>query len=281
MKRLFHFALLSMVAAVGLAPPSAFAFTDEPIKMIVPAPPGGTIDVMARIVGDGLLVYVKDTSHGTSVSTSVVNSSTGAATAVTSSRMRGVKLINGAALPTGGLSVVSPNPVYIQGDYNTGTTGGTQPVSNTTTTYTPPVDTPSPVVTGYARQPAAVVGDAVNILSNAWNDANSLLGSSSRNATSTTVNTAIVAGNVPTTSSSYSGGIENFTRFHETWSGDYLTIYGSLALLYNSAQATRPWSGASYSPPNRRWYYDTLLQDSNPPGFSVARVYERGTWLHR
>jgi hypothetical protein len=231
--------------------------------------------------GDGLMLYVRDTSHGTSVSTNVVNSSTGAATAVTSSRMRGVKLTNGAALPAGGLTVVSPNTVYIQGDYNTGSSGGTQPASNTTTTYTPPVDTPSPVVVGYQRQAAAVVGDAVNILSNAWNDANSLLGIGSRNATSTTVNTAIMAGNVPTTSSSYSGGIENFTRFHENWTGDYLTIYGALALLYSSAQATRPWSASSYSPPNRRWYYDTLFQNTNPPGFRVARIYERGTWLHR
>jgi len=231
--------------------------------------------------GDGLMLYVVDTSGGTSVGTNVVNSSTSAVTPVTSSRMRGVRLTNGAALPTGGLSVVTPNPVYIQGDYNTGTTGGTQPASNTATSYTPPVDTPSPIVTGYSRVPSAVVGDAVNILSNGWNDANSLLGLSSRNATSTTVNTAIVAGNVPTTGSSYSGGIENFTRFHEGWSGDYFTIYGSLALLFNSNQATRPWNGASYTPPNRRWYYDTLLQDSNPPGFSAARVYERGLWLRR
>ncbi len=231
--------------------------------------------------GDGLMLYVKDSSQGTSVSTNVVDSSTGATTSVTSSRMRGVKLTNGSILPSVGLSVVSPNAVYIQGDYNTGTAGSSKPATNTATSYTPPVDTPSPVVTGYNRAPAAVVGDAVNILSNSWNDANSLLGLGSRNATNTTVNTAVVAGNVPTTTSSYSGGIENFTRFHEQWSGDYFTIYGALALLYNSSQATRPWSGASYGAPNRRWYYDTLLQNSNPPGFSVARVYERGNWLHR
>ena len=61
--------------------------------------------------GDGLLFYVKDTSAGSSVSTSVVNSSTGATTAVTSAKQRGVKLINGAALPSAGMSVVSPNTV--------------------------------------------------------------------------------------------------------------------------------------------------------------------------
>lgn len=238
--------------------------------------------------GDGLLFYVRDTSAGTSVSTSVVNSSTGSSSAVTSSRQRGVKLINGAQLPGAGsstvakgFSLVTPNPVYIQGDYNTGTTGSSQPPSNTATSYTPPVDNPNPYVAGYSRVPAAVVGDAVNILSNNWNDANSLLSQSNRQASSTTINAAIVAGNVPTTTSSYSGGIENFTRFHENWTSDYLTIYGAIALLYNSNQATGPWSAADYSPPNRRWYYDTLLQDNNPPGFRVARTYERGPWTIR
>ncbi len=240
--------------------------------------------------GDGLLFYIRDTSVGTSIAnTPIVNSATGASTNVTSTRARGVKLVNGAQLPgagtTGlakGFSVVTPNPVYIQGDYNTGTTSGTQPPSNTATSYTPPTDNPNPYVSGYDRVPAAVASDAVNILSNSWNDANSTASKSGRNASNTTINTAIIAGNVPTgTSSSYSGGIENFTRFHETWSGDYLTIYGALALLFDSAQATAPWSSADYDPPNRRWYYDTLLQDNNPPGFRVARTYERGRWVQR
>ena len=230
---------------------------------------------------DGILFYVKDKSVGTSVSTKVVNSSTGATTTVTSSKQRGVKLINGAALPSAGLSIVSPNAVYIQGDYNTGTTSSVQPPSNTATSYTPPTDNPNPYVTGYDRRASSVIADAVNVLSNSWNDANSLLARSSRVASPTTINTAIVAGNVPTTASSYSGGIENFTRFHEDWSDKYLTIYGSFALLFDSEQATGPWSAADYGPPNRRWYYDTVLQDKNPPGFHVARTYERGQWIRR
>jgi hypothetical protein len=225
---------------------------------------------------DGFLLFINDTSVGTSVNTTIVDSSTGKSTNVTSSRARGVKLINGGTLPSAGMTIVSPNPVYIQGDYNTGSGGGTQPLSNTSANYTPPDDNPSPIVGSYNRAPAAVVGDAVNILSNSWNDASSNNGLGSRKATSTTVNTAIVAGNVPTTSSSYSGGIENFTRFHEDWDGVYFTIYGALALLYDSEQATHPWSNASYNPPSRRWYYDTLLQNNNPPGFRVAHVYSRG-----
>ena len=49
MKRI---AILAAVAA--LHAPTAFAYTDKPVKMIVPAPPGGTIDVMARIVSEQL-----------------------------------------------------------------------------------------------------------------------------------------------------------------------------------------------------------------------------------
>lgn len=233
--------------------------------------------------GDGLLIYVSDTSVGTSVNTKVKNSSTGATTNVTA-KARGVKLINGAKLPAKGLTIATPHPAYIQGDYNSGKTSSTQPASNTASSYTPPNDKPSSTVTGYERAPSAVAADAVNILSNAWNDANSLTAKSTRTASNTTVNTAIISGNVPSipgSTGSYSGGIENFVRFHENWDTKYFTIYGTLASLFNSQQATQPWSKADYSPPNRRWYYDTHFQDNNPPGFKVAREYVRGTWTIR
>jgi hypothetical protein len=231
---------------------------------------------------DGLTFYVKDsTPAGTPPKTDV---KFGSGTD-TSTSARGVRLMNGAKLPYNatnktGFSVISPNTVYIQGDFNTGTASGSQPPSNTASSYTPPTDNPSPVVSGYTRAPAAVVGDAVNILSNAWADTNSTASGpngSGPAASNTTVNCAIVAGNVPTsTTDGYSGGVENFARFLEDWSSKYFTIYGSLALLYNSEQATGTWKNARYSPPNRRWYYDTNLQDTNPPGFRVARTYERG-----
>ena len=90
-----------------------------------------------------------------------------------------------------------------------------------------------------------VAGDAVNILSNSWNDANSTLAIGGRVAGSTTINAAVIAGNVPTSGGGYSGGIENFVRFHEDWSGKYFTIYGAMAQLFASEQAASPWSGAS------------------------------------
>src|SRR5205814_5179924 len=79
------------------------------------------------------------------------------------------------------------NPVYIQGNYNTGS--GTVPSNSGT--YT------DPDASGYTRKPAAVVADAVNILSSGWSDANSAQGIATRVASAnTTINAALVAGNV-------------------------------------------------------------------------------------
>ena len=132
---------------------------------------------------------------------------------------RGIRLKNGPILPADGFTVASANPVYIQGNYNTGT--GTIP-SNATTNNDPT----TPQSSGYSRVSSSVVADAVTILSNNWNDSN---GNSSgdplsgRVATNTTVNTAIVAGIVPSgglpvsgvspNDRSYSGGAENFPAF--------------------------------------------------------------------
>ena len=41
-------------AAIALLAPAAFAWTDKPVKLVVPAPAGGTMDVIARMVGDQL-----------------------------------------------------------------------------------------------------------------------------------------------------------------------------------------------------------------------------------
>lgn len=51
--------LLSIALAAALPTGSALAFTDKPVKLIVPAPPGGTIDVFARIISDQLAHELK------------------------------------------------------------------------------------------------------------------------------------------------------------------------------------------------------------------------------
>ena len=179
------------------------------------------------------LIYISDTSAG----------QTGG------SPKRGIRLKNGATLPTGGLTFASDNPVYVQGDFNT----GVNPPSNIGT-YT------QPTATGYAWQPAAILADAVNILSNSWVDTNSTtaLTSGSRTATNTTVNAAIMAGNVPTGGGSYSGGAENFPRFLENWTNQTFTYYGSMVQLYQSKQSIGTWGAANvYNPPNRQWFFDS------------------------
>ena len=51
--------LFPMTLAALLSAGSALAFSDKPVKLIVPAPPGGTIDVFARIISDQLSQEIK------------------------------------------------------------------------------------------------------------------------------------------------------------------------------------------------------------------------------
>jgi hypothetical protein len=199
------------------------------------------------------IIYISDTSAGANGGTP----------------KRGIRLKNGANMAEGGLTVASVNPVYIQGDYNT----GGSPPSNSG-------DPTKPEVNGYTRQPCAVVADSVNVLSNAWVDSQSSADVSARDAVSTTVNTAIVAGIVPTANNNYSGGAENFLRFLEDWSGKTFTYYGSMVELYQSRQGIGKWGSDNvYSPPTRQWFFDTNYQFNAPPGSLLVYSYVKGRWF--
>jgi hypothetical protein len=187
---------------------------------------------------------------------------------------RAVRLVNGSKIPSTGLTVASVNPVYIQGDFNT---GGPPPSDGS------PSDPTNPQVSGYTRAPCSVIADAVNILSNSWNDANSFAGTGSRVASNTTINAAILAGIVPTAApggdGSYSGGAENFPRFLEDWSSSILTYYGSMVELYKSQQSTGEWGRANvYVPPTRHWYFDSNFKVRPPPGTLMVYSYVKGKW---
>ncbi|MGI8889591.1 MAG: hypothetical protein ACR2G0_02255 [Chthoniobacterales bacterium] len=190
---------------------------------------------------------------------------------------RGIRLVNGGKLPNGGLTVASANPVYVQGDYNTGTVPSSTP--GATPSIQPPSnsgDPTNPTIFGYDRQPAAVVSDAVTILSNSWQDSSS---GTMPAASATTVNAAIVSGNVPTGNGYYSGGVENFPRFLENWGGKNFTYYGSMIQLYQSKQGIGRWGAASvYGAPNRAWYFDTNFVASPPPGLLASFNYRRSRW---
>jgi hypothetical protein len=183
---------------------------------------------------------------------------------------RGIRLKNGTVMPTGGLTVASGNPVYIQGDYNT---GGPNPPSNTGNPLQPQIN-------GYDRQPSSVIADAVNILSNSWSDSNSGSGLGARTASSTTVNTAILSGIIPSANNIYSGGAENFPRFLEDWTNKTLTYYGSMVELYQSKQAIGIWGKDNvYNPPNRQWFFDKTFQVYSPPGSLMVYSYVKGRWF--
>ena len=167
--------------------------------------------------------------------------------------------------------MVSENPVYILGNYNTGS--GTVPSNNGT--YS------DPDVSGYTRKNSAVYGDSINILSGGWVDTNSTLSTPNRVATNTTVNTALVTGQVPSASGQYSGGGENFVRFLEDWTSKNFTYYGSAIELFNSVTATGVWKGAGsvYKSPGLHWYYDTNFQTGAPPGnLQIAAYLQQQRW---
>lgn len=173
---------------------------------------------------------------------------------------------------TAGLTFVSDNPVYIQGDFNTGSSG---PPSNGSNAYSGST-IPSPMGSvGYTRLNTAIVADAITVLSSNWTDVASLLPVTSRIARHTTVNTALVSGNVPSDKINYSGGGENFVRFLEDWTGCNFTYYGSMVQLYPSKQAIGKWTGSAsvYVAPSLHWYYDANFSAGAPPGDLLVAAY--------
>ena len=164
----------------------------------------------------------------------------------------GVRLANGSQIYNSGLTVVTNDPLYIQGNYNT-----------------------------QSKIPSAVISDSVNILSKDWQDTNSLpsKGLSSRIAGETTVNAAFIAGVDTTTSGNYNGGLENYPRFLEDWTGKNLNISGSFIELWNAQVAQGAWKTSDvYKPPNRNWSYDTSLINSTPPFTPCVVEAQKGSW---
>ena len=206
---------------------------------------------------------------------------------------RALKLVNGEWLgqnanPLGvcgavacGLTIVSENPVYIQGDFNNNP-------NNDATLATPNADN---------HVATSVVADAVTLLSDNWNDVNSFafpytLGS--RGAVTTTYRVAIAAGkNVPFKQPAVGvvgndfgtdGGAHNFLRYIENW-GNGSTLYyrGSVVSMYYSHQAFSAFKCCNlvYSPPTRGYNFDSdfqtpsklppltpMLRDVNTIGFT-------------
>lgn len=178
------------------------------------------------------IVYTKDTQSGTG--------------------LKATRLVNGSTLKAA-LTVVSENPVYTKGNYNS-----------------------------TSKKPAAIFADAYTVLSGSWSDANSTKSLSNRQATSTTANVSFITGNVPTNAGKMSGGTHNLPRFLEDWGGDTFTWKGSMVQMWQSAYANGVWSDTdgSYGPPTRVWDFDTDLLDPNklPPGTPMVNAVVKRGW---
>jgi hypothetical protein len=186
---------------------------------------------------------------------------------------RALKLRNGGInggvnnLPDAGLTVVAENPVYVQGNYN----------ATTSTTAEP-------------NRPAAVLADAVTVLSNNWSDARSFRFPNDRDqrpATTTAYRFAVLAGKNPSfvwpTAGNpqflfgTDGGVGNFLRLLENWnlSGVSINYRGSMVSLYFSRQATGTFKFSTnvYSYGDRNFEFDTdFLQPALlPPGTPMFR----------
>ena len=181
-------------------------------------------------------------------------------------KLPSVRLVNGAQLPANnglGFSVATPNPLYVQGNYNIQNTNGS--ATGTNNAY---------------EVPAALFSDALTILSPNWTDQKGYAAYSSASstfyATTTTINAAIVTGTMPSTggtTTTYSGGVHNLPRLLENWTGFNLYLNTSIIRLWTSQMATNQWQyqGTYYNPPNRYFMFDQnfLNPAKVPPGIPL------------
>jgi hypothetical protein len=199
---------------------------------------------------------------------------------------RAVKIVNGQLLtavgncPSGvscGLTIATENPVYVQGDFDANSAGG-----------------------GFNDPgiPTSIAADAVTLLSDNWNDANSFTGNNAaaiygysyRGGNTTWYRAAIVAGkgvsfpqpNGTAQDFGTDGGVHNFLRYIENWAGT-LNYTGSIVSMYYNRQATGAYKCCTtvYSPPTRGYNFNTsflnptllpprtpLFRDVNTTGFT-------------
>lgn len=189
---------------------------------------------------------------------------------------------NGTLATNGnGFTVASEEPVYVLGNYNTGTADPFWPSENTLTT---------------PHSAAAIIADAVTLLSNppanntapstntGWTDYESF--ASPANINNRPGNTsyyrmAIIAGkSIPFPDPSWSsevdfgtdGGMHNFLRYLENRGANSAVVNyaGSMISMYYSQYATGNFKCCTsvYGAPTRNYFFDTEFENPNnlPPG---------------
>jgi Tfp pilus assembly protein PilX len=187
--------------------------------------------------------------------------------------------VNGVTY-NGGFTVASENPVYVWGDYNTNATDWTKGDE-----------------AGHAA--AAVIADAVTLLSDDWADSQSMIGTAITNASTTTRNPshdgyyrlAIAGGKnmtfqlptfttpaAPPRDFGTDGGLHNFLRYLENWSNQTVHYKGSLVSLYYSTYNTGTFKCCTvvYGVPTRDYIFDNdfTVPAGLPPGTPLFRDVE-------
>jgi hypothetical protein len=168
-------------------------------------------------------------------------------------------------LPDSGLTIAAENGIYVQGNYNATSTS----------------------VVAEPNRPAAIIGDSIVILSNNWRDANSFnypndVGG--REAATTGYRFAMIAGKSmafpkPGWTSvgdwGTDGGVHNFMRMLEDWSGYTAHYRGAMISLYTARQfiGTYKYNSNVYAAPTRAFAFDTdfLQPQLLPPGTPMFR----------
>jgi hypothetical protein len=163
-----------------------------------------------------------------------------------------------------GLTLATNGAIYVQGTYNAPTRRVTDP------NYA--------LVQG-AEAPAALVADAIMLLSDSWDNSKSGKENRSnhRQAVDTVYSTALVMGNVPAPSGDYGGGLENFPRFLENWGSNTDATYrGSLIRLFRSESFAEKWGYSNvYDRPERDWSFHTGFREYSPPLDTGPRSFRR------
>lgn len=211
-----------------------------------------------------------------------------------------VRLLNGQQLPSLAPTTTHPNPehgftfatnapVYVAGHFNAnGNFGTATSPDGSERSPDPGYQNGTPdKLDNHTEVPALVAGDAINILSAAWLNAtgnpvgdgreNNLDGKG-RIAADTEISAVFMGGivNTPAGGAGYSGGVENYPRFHEKWDGKTMRYRGSIVALFNSAHGTGAWPKALYGAPTRKWGFHDFLKDGKYPPFTpTLRTYRR------
>jgi hypothetical protein len=202
---------------------------------------------------------------------------------VAGSTLPAVRVVNCALLPTNtvpnpnnpyrlsGLGIATAQPIYVRGDFNVSTDGVHFAYTLGSTT-------------NGCSLPACLIGDAITLLSSNFVD-NATGGTENPAPTQNaiTLNAACFEGIVPSNTNYYSGGLENFLRLLENWSGDTVNYNGSIVVMFPSTYATNHWGGSYYGAPTRAWGFDTTFAQpaGQPPLFPSLKGDARSAWTYR